>query len=344
MILIADAQKVADDFVTIVMPVLNEEKHLRRCLQSVVHQDYPMDKLEILVVDGMSGDGSRRIVTEFAAQYPQIRLLDNPRRIIPAAMNIGIREARGEIILRVDGHCLLAPDYIRQCIRYLRETGADNVGGPAWAMGTSYIGEAIALALGSPFGHGGSPFRYSQEERYVDTVFLGAFRRELFIKVGFYDEELACGEDCELNHRIRAAGGRILLAPAIKVRYMTRDSLRELCRQYFRYGFWRMQVVRKHRRALRLRHLGTVGFVLALIVTGLAGFFGRPFAYLLPGIVLIYLAASLLSSFLIACRSGWKYLPILPPVFACLHLSWGLGFLWGVADVFLLGRRGVSSG
>jgi GT2 family glycosyltransferase len=259
-------------------------------------------------------------------------------------MNIGIREARGEIILRVDGHCFLASDYVRQCLRYLRERGADNVGGPAFAMGTGYTGEAIALALSSPFGHGGSLFRYSQEERYVDTVFLGAFRRDLFTRVGLYDEGLPCGEDCELNHRIRAAGGKVLLTPAIRVRYVTRDSLRKLCRQYFRYGFWRVQVIKRHRGALRLRHLGTVGFVLALITTGLAGLLGRPFSYLWFGVVLAYLAVSLISSFLIARRSGWKYLPILPLVFACLHLSWGLGFLGGAASIFLSGRRGISRG
>ena len=341
--------------VTIVMPILNEERHLARCLQSVLAQDYPADKLEILVVDGMSDDRSRALVNEFASRYPCLKLLDNPRRIIPVAMNIGIRNGRGEVILRVDGHCFLEPDYIHQCLKHLYETGADNVGGPAWAVGESYIGKAIALALGSPLGHGGSSFRYSQEEHYVDTVFLGAFRRELFDRVGFYDESFPCGEDYELNHRILEAGGKVLLTPSIKVRYLTRSSLWAFCRQYFRYGFWRFQLIRKHRRALRIRHLATAGFGLALIISALAALLnfapwpvpsrtGGPDRLSLPFLAVIssYLVISVISSLLIACWWGWRYLPILPVVFACLHLSWGSGFLWSLMKTVLL--RGFDRG
>jgi len=333
--------------VSIVIPVLNEERCLARCLQSVVDQDYPPHKLEVIVVDGMSEDRSREIVAQFATEYPHLRLMNNPRRIIPTAMNIGIRKARGEVILRVDGHCFLEPDYTRQCIKHLYETRAANVGGPAWAVGESYIGKAIALALGSPFGHGGSSFRYSQEECSVDTVFLGAFRRELFDQVGFYDETFRCGEDYELNHRIRKAGGKVLLTPKIKVQYLTRNSLRAFCRQYFRYGLWRFQLIRRHPGALRFRHLATGGFVLALIISALVallkfapwpacarGGLCSPSWLSAPFLAVIssYLAISVVLSLLIACRSGWRYLPILPVVFACLHLSWGSGFLWALVS------------
>jgi succinoglycan biosynthesis protein ExoA len=321
--------------VSIVMPVLNEEKYLARCLQSVMDQDYPLDKLEVLVVDGMSDDRSREIVAEFVACFPQIKLLDNPQRSIPAAMNIGIRKARGEVIVRVDGHCFLERDYVSQCLRYLRETGADNVGGPACAVGESYVGEAIALALSSPFGHGGSQFRYSQQENYVDTVFLGAFRRDLFDRIGLYDEDLLCAEDYELNHRLRAAKGKILLTSKIRVRYVTRNSLRKFGKQYFGYGFWRMQVIQKHLRALRLRHLMTASFVFILIASGMAGLFDSRFRLLLLTVLLVYLAASLFFSTLLAWKQGWRYLPILPVVFATLHLSWGSGFLWGLVRVCL---------
>jgi len=321
--------------VSIVIPVLNEERYLARCLRSVVDQHYPTDRLEVMVVDGMSTDRSREIVAQLSATHPHIRLMDNPRGIIPTAMNIGIRNAQGEVILRVDGHCFLAPDYVRQCLNYLHQTGADNVGGPAWAVGEGYVGKAIALALGSPFGHGGSAFRYSQEEREVDSVFLGAFRRELFDRIGLYDEGLLCAEDYELNHRIRAMGGKVLLTPKIRVQYITRDSLIGFWRQYFRYGFWRMRVVRRHPRALRLRHLGTAAFVAALIASGIAGLFSSSFALLFWAVVSSYVAASLLFSLLLARQRGWRYFPILPVVFACLHLSWGVGFLWSLRSTIL---------
>ena len=321
--------------VSIVIPVLNEEKCLAGCLRSVLDQHYPADKLDVMVVDGMSTDRSREIVAQFAATHPHIRLMDNPRGIVPTALNIGIRNARGEVLLRVDGHCFLAPDYVRQCLNYLHRTGADNVGGPAWAVGEGYVGKAIALALGSPFGHGGSAFRYSQEEREVDSVFLGAFRRELFDRIGLYDEGLLCAEDYELNHRIRAMGGKVLLTPKIRVQYITRDSLIGFWRQYFRYGFWRMRVVRRHPRALRLRHLGTAAFVAALIASGIAGLFSSSFALLFWAVVSSYVAASLLFSLLLARQRGWRYFPILPVVFACLHLSWGVGFLWSLRSTIL---------
>jgi len=326
--------------VSIIMPVLNEEKCLARCFQSVMDQDYPLDKLEILVVDGMSDDRSREIVSEFTARFPHIKLLDNPRRSIPVAMNIGIQHAKGEVIIRVDGHCFLEADYVSQCLGHLRETGADNVGGPAWAVGEGYVGEAIALALGSPFGHGGSQFRYSQHERYVDTVFLGAFQRDLFDKIGLYDEDLLCAEDYELNYRIRAANGKVLLTPKIRVRYITRNSLIKFGKQYFKYGFWRMWVIKKYLRALQLRHLATSGFVLTLMVGGIAGFFNSTFRPLLLIVLLSYLAASWLFSILLAWKWGWRYLPILPVVFAILHLSWGSGFLWGLVRLCL--RRAGS--
>jgi len=321
--------------VSIIMPILNEEKYLARCLQTVVEQDYPPDKLEILVVDGLSDDRSREIVAEFMTRFPQIKLLDNPKRSIPAAMNIGIRSAKGEVIVRVDGHCFLARDYVSQCLRHLQETGAANVGGPAWAIGEGYVGEAIPMALGSPFGHGGSQFRYAQQEQYVDTVFLGAFRRDLFDQIGFYDEGLLCAEDYELNYRLRAANGKILLTPQIRVRYIARHSLVKFGKQYFRYGFWRMLVIKKHPRALRWRHLATAGFVLTLLVGGVAGLFSFEFKILFLIVFLSYLAAASFFSILLAWRQGWRYLPILPVIFAILHLSWGSGFLWGLARLCL---------
>ena len=225
-------------FVSVIIPIRNEEKYLAQCLQSVIAQDYPKDRMEILVVDGKSEDRSREIVAEFGSKYPMIKLLDNPRLIVSTAMNIGIKNAKGDVIIRVDGHCLLESDYISQCVKCLRRTGADNVGGLMQAVGQGYVGEVIALALNSFFGSGGSKFHYASKEQYVDTVYLGAFPRHVFDKVGLFNEKLVRNQDYELNYRIRAAGGKIFLSPAIKSYYYGRSSLRDLWHQYFQYGFW----------------------------------------------------------------------------------------------------------
>jgi len=317
--------------VSVIIPVRNEERHIAWCLQSVVQQDYPPTLLEILVVDGRSADSTREIVNEFCGRYPSIRLLDNPQRIVSAALNIGIRHASGEVIVRVDGHCLLEPDYVRQCVHYLTQTGADNVGGLMRTRGESYIGEAVAVAMSSPFGVGDSRFHYSEREQYVDTVYLGAFLRRVFDQVGFFDESLIRNQDYELNYRLRAAGGKIFLTPAIKSWYITRDSLPQLCKQYFQYGFWKVAVLRKHPSSIRLRQAVPPTFVLTLLASGLLGFFSRPSAYLFLGVLSTYFVSALLASFLSARKRGWQYWPMLPFIFAALHLSWGLGFLWGLA-------------
>jgi GT2 family glycosyltransferase len=261
--------------------------------------------------------------------------LDNPQRIVSAALNIGIRHARGEAIVRVDGHCLLEPDYVRQCVRYLAQTGADNVGGLLRTRGENYVGEAIAIAMSSPFGVGDSKFHYAEREQYVDTVYLGAFPRRVFDQVGFFDESLIRNQDYELNYRIRAAGGKIFLTPAIKSWYITRGSLPQLCKQYFQYGFWKVAVLRKHPRSLRFRQTVPPAFVFTLIVSGLLGFFSRSSAYLFLGVLSTYSVFALLFSLWSAKKQGWKYLPTLPCIFASLHLSWGLGFLWGLARTLL---------
>lgn len=321
--------------VSVIIPVRNEERYIARCLQSVRQQDYPPELLEILVVDGGSEDSTREIANEFCGRYPSIRLLDNPQRIVSAALNIGIRHARGEVIVRVDGHCLLESDYVRQCVRYLAQTGADNVGGLMRARGENYMGEAIAMTMGSPFGVGDSKFHYAEREQYVDTVYLGAFPRRVFDQVGLFDESLIRNQDYELNYRLRTAGGKIFLTPAIKSWYITRGSLPQLWKQYFQYGFWKIEVLRKHLRSIKARQAVPPTFVLTLIVSGLLGLFSQPYAHLFLGVLASYFVAALLFSSYSARKKGWKYLPVLPLIFASMHLSWGLGFLWGLARALM---------
>jgi len=322
-------------FVSIIIPIRNEEKFIAQCLQSVIAQDYPKDRMEVLVVDGRSEDSSREIVAEFSSRYPMIRLLDNPYLTAPTAMNLGIKKARGDVIARVDGHCSLEYDYISQCVKCLYRTGADNVGGLMQAVGQGYVGQVIALAINSFFGSGGSKFHYASKDQYADTVYLGAFPRRVFDRVGFFNERLVRNQDYELNYRIRAAGGKIFLSPAIHSYYYGRSSLLALWHQYFQYGFWKLEMLQLYPRSVQPRHLAAPLFVFNLLASGLLSFLHRGFFILFLLAMASYLTASLLTSSLIASRKGWRYFPLLPVVFAILHLSWGSGFLWGLARLCL---------
>lgn len=331
------------EFVSIVVPVRNEEKCLANCLQAILEQDYPSERLEVLVVDGLSTDRTPEIAAQFSDRFSNIRLLKNPQHTVSAAMNMGIRNAKGEVILRVDGHSHIERGYIAQCVLHLRTTGAQNVGGPLRVWGEGYMGQAIAHAVTFPFGIGNSHSRYAKEERYVDTVYLGAFPRHLFDQIGLYDERLVRNQDYELNYRIRAAGGKILCTPAIRSRYYVRENLLDLAKQHFQYGFWKWKVIKKHPRSLMTRHLVPPVFVLALLASGLLAPFARGFLHLFLLILVSYLVASFLASLYLASRKGWLYLFILPLVFAIIHISWGLGFIWSLLTTLLpRGLRGAS--
>jgi succinoglycan biosynthesis protein ExoA len=333
--------------VSIIVAMRNEERFIERCLDSVAAQDYPHERLEVLVVDGRSTDHSREIVRAVSDRVPQLRLLDNERRISPAAFNIGIRNARGEVLTIISAHCSLAPDYVSSCVEYLQKTDADCVGGPIETVGETEGAKAIALAMSSPFGVGDALFRYSQQESYVDTLAFGAYRREVFQRVGLFDEELVGSEDDEFNYRLRSQGGKLLLTPAIRSSYYGRSSLGALCRQYFAYGRGKVRVMRRHPGQIRIRHLIPSLFVLSLLVSGLLGLFSAPFALLLVLIVGCYLLASLLAALRICRKEGWRYLPLLMLAFACLHLSYGMGFMVGlvrflIQGVFRSGERNVQ--
>jgi succinoglycan biosynthesis protein ExoA len=317
-------------FVTIILPIRNESKFIAHCLQAILAQDYPADQMEILVVDGMSNDGTRQIIASYAAKYPNVFLLDNPAQIVPAAMNIGIKQARGEIIIRVDGHTLIAPDYVRACVEALQTSGADCVGGPMIARGESPFGEAVALATSHPFGVGGSRFHYATEIMEIDTVYLGAYRREIFERVGYFDEEMVRNQDDEFNYRLRAAGGKIMLYPTIQSIYYNRSTGCSLWKQYFQYGFWKVRVAQKLPGQMRLRHFIPFGLVISLLGGGLLAPYSKLIRRGWLAIIGLYTALNLGGSIKISARAGWRHFKFLPFVFAILHLAYGLGFAWGL--------------
>lgn len=313
--------------ISIIIPAYNEERCIARCLDSILHNDYPKDLIEILVVDGKSTDRTQEIVQDYAQRYPFVRLLENFKRIQAAAMNIGISKAEGDIILRMDAHTTYASDYIRQCVNLLQTTGAANVGGAQQAIGTNYISNVIAAVTTSPFGVGDARFRFSNQEEFVDTVYLGAWHKSTLEALGGFNEEWMVNEDYELNYRLRQAGGKILLSPKIRCQYFVRSSLGALARQYFRYGFWKVKTLVTYPDSLRWRQLVPPIFVLALVVSlALLPVFW-PASIIIPG---LYAAANVAASLQVARCRGWRYLPLLPVVFATLHLSWGLGFWSGI--------------
>jgi succinoglycan biosynthesis protein ExoA len=319
-------------YVTVVMPTRNEARSIATSLAAVLSQDYPSDRLEVIVADGMSDDRTTDVidtVVEAAGRdAPRVTVIENPGRIVATGLNAAIANARGDVIVRVDGHCEVQTDHVTTCVRLLEETGADNVGGITVAAGTGVLQRAIALGTSSPFGVGNARFRYAAQPGWVDTVFPGAWRREIFERIGGFDEELLRNQDDEFNLRLVQAGGRIWLDPNMNVRYEPRHSLGALWRQYFDYGFHKVRVMQKRRGLASPRHAAPPTFVASIMLAAASAILTRR-PKLLLCIGAPYACASLVAS-VRAGRSDQAALPLLPVVFATLHLSYGAGFLAGL--------------
>lgn len=318
--------------VTVIMPVRNEGAFVERSLAAVLAQDYPRDRMEILIADGISTDGTRDVVASLARRYPKVSLtlLDNAGRLVASGMNLALISAKGDVIVRVDGHTVIAPDYVRECVEALQRSCAHNVGGRMEAVSESWFGQAVALATCSRFGVGGARFHYSDKEEWVDTVYMGAWPREVFERIGLFDEEQVRNQDDEFNYRLLSHGGKILLSPRIKSKYYNRSSLRSLWRQYFQYGYWKVRVMQKHPRQMRLRQFVPALFVVAVtvaLILLLFSFVGKYLALLLAN---SYVIANLTASVIVTRSKGWRLLPLVPIAFSILHFGYGCGFLLGL--------------
>ena len=314
--------------VTIIMPIRNEESFIVQSLGAVLAQDYPSNKMEILVADGMSDDATLDIIRSMP-QANRVRIFPNPRRIQSAGLNAAIQHAHGKFIIRVDGHTIIMPDYVRRCVELLQSTGAQNVGGPMDPIGLTPTGIAIAVAGKSRFAVP-TAFHVSQQAQYTDTVYMGAWPREVFEQIGGFDEHFGVNEDYELNYRTRKVGGEIYFSPEIHSVYYGRQTFRALARQYFRYGRSKVMTLRKHPNSLRSRQLVAPIFVAGLIV-GLLGalIFGWLLYQWLVGVV-AYLLINVFVSIKLAAQHGWTTLIRLPLVFTIIHIAWGLGFWVGL--------------
>lgn len=311
--------------VSIILPTLNERSFIRDCLDSLVSQEGDCI-LEILVVDGGSTDGTRELVSKEPAP---VRLVDNPRITAAAALNIGIAEAKGDTIVRVDAHAIYEPDYVKRCVEVLEETGADNVGGRMRPVGTTAFGHAVAAVTSSAFGVGPGKFHYSEEREEVDTVWLGCWRRETIRGLGGYDEENLqwAAEDHELNLRIKQMGGKIVLDPSIKAWYFPRETPQALRRQYFNYGIGKASTLAKHRSLPSWRPLVPAAMVL-FSATALVG--GRGWQRL--AIPVAHVASCAVIGGRLSRSPEVKVSSAFQVITLC-HWSYGVGFWAGVMRI-----------
>jgi glycosyltransferase involved in cell wall biosynthesis len=331
--------------VSVILPCRNEIKNIRSCLESVVASDFPKNQLELLVVDGQSDDGTREVVFDFSKRYPWIKIFDNIRRITPAGLNIGIQSAKGQIVMRMDAHTVYPPNYISGLVAWLIRSSADNVGGicitrPA---NESSKAHAIAFALSHPWGVGNAYFRIGiNEPKWVDTVPFGCYRKEVFDRIGLYDEALVRNQDDEFNHRLIKRGGRILLVPEIISFYSARESLGKLWVMYYQYGYFKPLAARTIGAVMTVRQVVPSIFVISLVLSATLAPWSYLMLVLFTTIVIAYVAFDLFVSVRAAIERSvgcgvWSAV-----VFPILHISYGIGYLKGLLDFLVLRKKETS--
>lgn len=305
-------------FVSVIIPCRNEEQFISKCLDSILNQDYPKEKMEILIIDGMSEDKTKEIIQKYIERYPFIKLLDNPQKITSSALNIGIKNAIGEVVIRLDAHSTYIRDYISKCVKYLKEYDADNVGG-IWKImpkKSTLINKAICFASSSVFGAGNAYYRrgYSGKPKMVDTVFCGCYKREIFDKIGLFNENLKRSQDMEFNLRLKRAGGKIFLFSDIVAYYYPKSNLKDFFWHNFQDGIWAIYPLKFVKIPFKIRHYLPLVFVLTL-----------------PLSIWPYILLSLFFSTQIAIREkDLRYLFLMPIVFFCRHFGYGLGSILGI--------------
>lgn len=326
--------------ISIIVPCFNEERTIGLLLDAIVKQSLPKQHIEVIIADGQSTDRTREVIQAFQALNPTlgIHIVENPRRIIPLALNIAIQNSQGEIIIRLDAHCIPYPDYLERCVKALQNGQGDNVGG-VWEIRAfenqgkpaSAIARSIAAAAAHPLGVGDALYRYANKPQSVDTVPFGAFQRSLVDRVGGFDESLLANEDYEFNARILRSGGVVWLDPAIRSVYFARSDIKALAKQYWRYGFWKARMLRRYANTLRWRQALPPIFVGSLIILSLLSLWSPGARWLLG----LQLGGYLLILILAAIPRAYKKKDFflifgLPISITTMHLSWGAGLIAGL--------------
>ncbi|MFH1753422.1 MAG: glycosyltransferase family 2 protein [Candidatus Omnitrophota bacterium] len=315
--------------ISVVIPFLNEERFIRPCVESVLAQDYGKDNLEILFVDGGSQDGSRKVIEGFLSSNKNMRLLENPKKIVSSGLNIGIRDARGEHVLILSGHAALESGYISSCVRKMDENGAGCVGGKVVMAAEGFIKKAISMARTSLIGGSILPHRYSKQGCFARTAAYGLYKKEVFGKIGLFDESMKHDQDEELNWRIFKDGLKIYFNPEAKASYLLKRDLVGVSRQLFRHTYWKAKTAKKHPGFLKFRFIIPSLFFLDLVFFLIAGAFWPLFFYIFAIQLMLYLAVVFTFSLYLAFKNGLRYLFALPTVYLSIHLSTALGLLAG---------------
>ena len=323
--------------VSIIIPCRNEERFIGKCIESLISQDYPKDKLEIIIVDGMSKDKTREIVQEYIEKYPFIKLMDNPRKKTVFAFNIGVKNAKGRYIAILNAHGSYSSDRIKKCVEYIKKYKVDAVGGVSKAVSrqNSFLGKAITQALSSTFGVGNSFRIQAQEPKLADTASGCCYKKEVFDKIGLFNEKLIYSQDIEFNQRLRKAGGKILLVPDVVTYYYARSDFKSFCKHNFRNGLWAILPFKyTNTMPVSWRHLVPLAFVTSLIGSAILSPFFPLFFWLFSFILGLYLLTNFYFSSKVAFKQkDFRYLLTMPIIFTSLHVVYGLGSLWGFLKV-----------
>ena len=328
--------------VSIIVPCYNEEATIHILLKAIRDQDYPLSEIEVVIADGFSTDQTREKIEEFKKQHTElaIKVIDNPKRIIPAGLNQALQASSGDFVIRLDAHSVPSADYVSRCVGQLSQGVAENVGG-VWDIRPRqdrWVARSIAAATTHPIGVGDARYRYSIKAEYVDTVPFGSFKRELFDRIGFFNEELLTNEDYEFNARIRKNDGRIWLDPQIKSIYFARSDYLSLFRQYWRYGYWKLRMLQLYPQTLRWRQALPPLFVLGLAGSLLLSPFWSS-ARIITGVILaVYIIALSFAAVPFAVKKKDFLLVLgIPISIAIMHIGWGLGFLWSMVKSLIRG-------
>lgn len=330
--------------VSIIVPCYNEQATIGLLLSALYAQTFPQKDMEVVIADGMSTDATRDRIAAFQREHPDlsVRLVDNPARHIPAALNTALGAALGDYIVRLDAHSIPAEDYVQRCIAALQAGKGDNVGG-IWQIqpgANTRMARAIAAAAAHPFGVGDARYRVGGQAQAVDTVPFGAFRRALIAEIGPFDETLLTNEDYEFNTRIRQSGGTVWFDPEIHMKYFARPSLAALARQYWRYGFWKLRMLRRYPETIRWRQALPPLFVLLFVLLGLLGIWWPWLRWVWLAQVVGYSLVLLLAGLRAARKGQQPFLVVgLPLAIAAMHFAWGAAFLWSALRSILPGSQ-----